>query len=135
MPQNPQLYVTTLLDIYKKYNELVHVAFGCNVEFVAALDKACRRFMNDNAVCKGAASSKSPELLARHADKLLKKSSKHAEEEAMEGHITDIVRSCPPPSLNPFLLWSRLSVLSLCHSPGLSRLSLSLMVSDSPFSL
>ena len=49
--------------------------------FVAALDKACGKFINANAVTKAAnSSSKSPELLARYCDLLLKKSSKNPEE-------------------------------------------------------
>ncbi len=56
----------SLLKVYKKYNELVMMAFRNDSGFVASLDKACRRFINDNAVCKAAKSaSKSPELLAR----------------------------------------------------------------------
>jgi len=63
-----------LLKVYKKYNDLVVNAFRNDSGFVASLDKACRRFINDNAVCKAAKSaSKSPELLARFTDLLLKK--------------------------------------------------------------
>jgi len=60
--------------------------------FVAALDKACRKFINDNAVCKAAKSaSKSPELLARFTDLLLKKSSKNPEEQEMEQLLNDVM--------------------------------------------
>ena len=49
--------------------------------------------MNDNAVCKAAKSaSKSPELLARFTDLLLKKSSKNPEEQEMEQLLNDVVR-------------------------------------------
>ena len=49
--------------------------------FVASLDKACGKFINANAVTRAAnSSSKSPELLARYCDLLLKKSSKNPEE-------------------------------------------------------
>ncbi len=56
--------------------------------------QACRRFINDNAVCKAAKSaSKSPELLARFTDLLLKKSSKNPEEQEMEQLLNDVVRT------------------------------------------
>lgn len=54
--------------------------------------QACRRFINDNAVCKAAKSaSKSPELLARFTDLLLKKSPKNPEEQEMEQLLNDVV--------------------------------------------
>jgi len=88
----PKLYVETILKVFKKYNELVVGAFRSDSGFVAALDKACRRFINDNAVCKAAKSaSKSPELLARFTDLLLKKSSKNPEENEMEQTLADIM--------------------------------------------
>lgn len=53
---------------------LVLSAFHNDKGFVAALDKACGRFINNNAVTKRCqSSSKSPELLARYCDTLLKK--------------------------------------------------------------
>ncbi|KAK2096829.1 hypothetical protein P7K49_025863 [Saguinus oedipus] len=70
------MYVQTVLDVHKKYNALVMSAFNNDAGFVAALDKACGRFINNNAVTKMAqSSSKSPELLARYCDSLLKKRS------------------------------------------------------------
>jgi cullin 1 len=63
---DPKQYVETVLKVHRKYNDLVTVAFKTDAGFVAALDKACRRFINDNAVTKAAKStSKSPELLAK----------------------------------------------------------------------
>jgi len=89
---DPKLYVETLLKVFKKYNELVVTAFRNDSGFVASLDKACRRFINDNAVCKAAKSaSKSPELLARFTDLLLKKSSKNPEEQEMEQLLQDVM--------------------------------------------
>lgn len=97
------MYVQTTLDVHKKYNALVMSAFNNDAGFVAALDKvgadfcvqiepsqvkvvtrscsgsdarlqACGRFINNNAVTRMAqSSSKSPELLARYCDSLLKK--------------------------------------------------------------
>lgn len=68
------------------------VAFGNDSGFVAALDKACGRFINANAVTKSAnSSSRSPELLAKYCDLLLKKSNKNAEEAELEDTLNQVV--------------------------------------------
>lgn len=46
------MYVTTILDVHKKYNKLVLTAFKNDSGFVAALDKACGKFINNNAVTR-----------------------------------------------------------------------------------
>jgi cullin 1 len=81
-----------VLAVHKKYNALVLTAFNNDSGFVAALDKACGRFININAVTKSAnASSKSPELLAKFCDHLLKKSSKNPEEAELEDTLNQVV--------------------------------------------
>ncbi|KAJ8664492.1 hypothetical protein QAD02_006154 [Eretmocerus hayati] len=82
---DPKIYVNAILEVHKKYNALVLVAFNNDSGFVTALDKACGRFINANSVTKAAnSSSKSPELLAKYCDVLLKKSSKNPEEAELE---------------------------------------------------
>jgi len=67
-------------------------AFRSDSGFVASLDRACRRFINDNVVTTMAkSSSKSPELLARFTDLLLKKSAKNPEEGEMEQLLNDVM--------------------------------------------
>ncbi|KAG5841777.1 hypothetical protein ANANG_G00170510 [Anguilla anguilla] len=89
---DPKVYVQTILDVHKKYNALVMSAFNNDAGFVAALDKACGRFINNNAVTKMAqSSSKSPELLARYCDSLLKKSSKNPEEAELEDTLNQVM--------------------------------------------
>uniref|UniRef100_A0A803SXB7 Cullin family profile domain-containing protein n=1 Tax=Anolis carolinensis TaxID=28377 RepID=A0A803SXB7_ANOCA len=89
---DPKMYVQTVLDVHKKYNALVMSAFNNDAGFVAALDKACGRFINNNAVTKMAqSSSKSPELLARYCDSLLKKSSKNPEEAELEDTLNQVM--------------------------------------------
>ena len=86
-----KLYVSTILDVHKKYNALVLTAFTNDSGFVAALDKACGKFINNNAVTRLAAqSSKSPELLAKYCDILLKKSSKNPEEAELEDTLNQV---------------------------------------------
>uniref|UniRef100_A0AAY5KMG9 Cullin family profile domain-containing protein n=1 Tax=Esox lucius TaxID=8010 RepID=A0AAY5KMG9_ESOLU len=92
MKKDPKVYVQTTLNVHKKYNALVMSAFNNDAGFVAALDKACGRFINNNAVTKMAqSSSKSPELLARHCDSLLKKSSKNPEEAELEDTLNQVM--------------------------------------------
>ena len=92
--------MSALLEVHRKYSVLVQESFTGDQGLLTALDKvslpilclliysspllcfvllirifqACGRFVNTNAVTVAAASStKSPELLARHCDALLKK--------------------------------------------------------------
>ena len=46
------MYVNTILEVHKKYNALVLTAFNNDSGFVAALDKACGRFINSNSVTR-----------------------------------------------------------------------------------
>ena len=90
--QDPKLYVSTILDVHRKYNALVMTAFNNDSGFVASLDKACGKFINNNSVTKRAnASSKSPELLAKYCDLLLKKSSRNPEEAELEDTLNQVV--------------------------------------------
>ena len=71
---------------------MVMSAFNNDAGFVAALDKACGKFINANAVTKAAnSSSKSPELLAKYCDLLLKKSAKNPEEAELEDTLNQVV--------------------------------------------
>lgn len=89
---DPKIYVNTILDVHRKYNCLVLSAFNNDAGFVAALDKACGKFINSNEVTKVAnTSSKSPELLARYCDLLLKKSSKNPEEAELEDTLNQVM--------------------------------------------
>ncbi|KAH9505432.1 Cullin-1 [Bulinus truncatus] len=89
---DPKIYVQTILNVHKKYHALVMTAFSNDAGFVAALDKACGQFINSNYVTKQASnSSKSPELLARYCDLLLKKSSKNPEEAELEDTLNQVM--------------------------------------------
>uniref|UniRef100_A0A1B6KV81 Cullin-1 n=1 Tax=Graphocephala atropunctata TaxID=36148 RepID=A0A1B6KV81_9HEMI len=89
---DPKVYVSTILEVHKKFNALVLTAFSNDSGFVAALDKACGRFINNNAVTRAvSSSSKSPELLAKFCDLLLKKSSKNPEEAELEDTLNQVM--------------------------------------------
>jgi cullin 1 len=87
----PKVYVEALLEVHTQYQDLVNKAFNGESEFVRSLDNACREFVNRNKICKSG-SNKSPELLAKYTDTLLKRSSaKMSEEDDMEKLLTQIM--------------------------------------------
>ncbi|KAF2817330.1 Cullin-domain-containing protein [Mytilinidion resinicola] len=87
----PKVYVEALLEVHTQYQDLVNRAFNGESEFVRSLDNACREFVNRNKICKSG-SNKSPELLAKYTDNLLKKSTaKMTEEDDMEKLLTQIM--------------------------------------------
>lgn len=82
----------TILEVHKKYNALVITAFNNDSGFVAALDKACNKFINANNVTAASKNeSRSPELLAKYCDILLKKSSKNPEEAELEDTLNQVM--------------------------------------------
>ncbi|KAJ5793841.1 hypothetical protein N7457_000440, partial [Penicillium paradoxum] len=85
-----KLYVDALLQVHTRYQNLVNEAFNGESEFVRSLDNACREFVNRNRICK-TSSSKSPEMLAKYTDSLLKKGSKSAEESELEEMLVQIM--------------------------------------------
>lgn len=86
----PKTYVDALLEVHTKYADLVQKAFNGESEFVRSLDNACRNYVNRNSLCKNG-STRSPELLSKHADALLKKSTKSTEEDDMEKQLDRIM--------------------------------------------
>jgi cullin 1 len=86
----PKVYVDALLEIHTQYQGLVKRAFKDEPEFTRSLDNACREFVNRNEVCKSG-SNKSPELLAKYADVLLRKSSTGAEDAELENTLVQIM--------------------------------------------
>ncbi|EIN12366.1 Cullin-domain-containing protein [Punctularia strigosozonata HHB-11173 SS5] len=87
---DPKDYVDALLEVHQKNSETVTRSFKGEAGFVASLDKACRDFVNKNAAT-GTSSTKSPELLAKHADQLLRKNNKLAESEDLEGALNRVM--------------------------------------------
>ncbi|KAI4130965.1 MAG: hypothetical protein LQ338_001476 [Usnochroma carphineum] len=86
----PKTYVDALLEVHTQYQKLVNQAFNGESEFVRSLDNACKEFVNRNKVCK-TGSTRSPELLAKYTDALLKKSAKNAEEADLEASLTQVM--------------------------------------------
>ncbi|KAK2751533.1 hypothetical protein FQN55_000254 [Onygenales sp. PD_40] len=86
----PKVYIDALLQVHTKYQSMVNMAFAGESEFVRSLDNACREFVNRNALCT-TSSTKSPELLARYTDSLLKKGIKSPEESELEDMLVQIM--------------------------------------------
>ncbi|KAJ8964886.1 hypothetical protein NQ314_004546 [Rhamnusium bicolor] len=68
-------FVENLLAVYKKYKQLIQEVFKSDQNFMGALDKACNSVINHRPN-QGRSPCRSPELLAKYCDTLLKKSSK-----------------------------------------------------------
>lgn len=85
-----KVYVDSLLLVHRQYARMVETAFSGDAGFVGSLDRACKEFINRNAVCKDS-TSRTPELLARYCDVLLRKNAKNPEEEELEALLTDIM--------------------------------------------
>ncbi|KAK7469113.1 ubiquitin ligase (cullin) of SCF [Stygiomarasmius scandens] len=87
---DPKTYVDALLDVHQKNSETVARSFRGEAGFVASLDKACRDFVNRNAAT-GPSNAKSPELLAKHADLLLRKNNKMTEDNDLENALNRVM--------------------------------------------
>ncbi|KAJ7919438.1 ubiquitin-protein ligase [Mycena leptocephala] len=87
---DPKAYVDALLAVHEKNAATVARSFKAEAGFAAALDKACREFVNRNAAT-GTSAARSPELLAKHADMLLRKSNKVAGDVDLEGALNRVM--------------------------------------------
>ncbi|KAJ7021899.1 Cullin [Mycena alexandri] len=83
-------YINALHAVHKKNAATVTRCFEAEAGFAATLDKACRKFINWNAVA-GSGTSRSPELLAEHADRLLRKSNKSVGEDDLEDSLNQVM--------------------------------------------
>ena len=82
-------FVENVLSVHKKYKELIHDVFHKDQAFLGAMDKAMTAVINHR---QPRTASKSPELLAKYCDSLLKKSQKGISEteidEKLQASIT-----------------------------------------------
>ncbi|KAG6876366.1 hypothetical protein C0993_003662, partial [Termitomyces sp. T159_Od127] len=86
---DPKVYVDTLVSVYNRNKDRVHRCFRGEVGFMASLDKANQDYVNSNAVTSNC-STKSPELLAKYADLVLRKNSKIVEVEDIETALQNV---------------------------------------------
>ncbi|KAF2860438.1 Cullin-domain-containing protein [Piedraia hortae CBS 480.64] len=87
---DPKIFIDSLLEVHRQYSGLVTRSFRGEDAFVRALDNACREYINRNKLC-AKTSARTPEMLAKHADNLLKRSTKATEEDDMEQTQNDIM--------------------------------------------
>ncbi|XP_065078341.1 cullin-1-like [Ochlerotatus camptorhynchus] len=89
---DPMLYVQTILTVYRRYSTLIHAAFNSDNIFIAAMNTAFGKFVNRNAIIDASKSfCKSSENLARYCDMLLRKSSKHLEEQDFDDSLNEAI--------------------------------------------
>ena len=70
---DPCVYATTVLEVRRRYTAVIAAVSGNHAAFVSALDRACKAFINCNAVTQaGGSSSKSAQLLAKYCHLVLK---------------------------------------------------------------
>ena len=94
---DPKAYVDALVKVHRKNSKIVSGGFEGDAGFAASLDKACREFVNRNAATV-TSSTKSAELIAKHADMLLRMGLKVAEEDDIESELNRVVRILFPRS-------------------------------------
>ncbi|KYQ88157.1 cullin B [Tieghemostelium lacteum] len=86
----PKIYVETLLRIYLQFSSIIKRSFNNDVSFITILDLACHKIFNQNHITKN--TTKSPELLAKYCDILLKKGNKQQLEEAeLEEKLSQVI--------------------------------------------
>ncbi|RWS10417.1 cullin-2-like protein [Dinothrombium tinctorium] len=85
----PQAFVENILKVHKDNSNLIREVFSNDQLFIGALDKACATVINHRTVSKQPC--KSPELLARYCDSLLKKSTKGMNESEIEERLSQSI--------------------------------------------
>ncbi|KAL3271007.1 hypothetical protein HHI36_021508 [Cryptolaemus montrouzieri] len=83
-------FVENLLTVYNKYKQLIQEVFKSDQNFMGALDKACNYVINHRPN-GGKCPCRSPELLAKYCDTLLKKSSKGISESEIEEKLAQSI--------------------------------------------
>lgn len=86
---DPKTYLDVLLEVHAKYSTIIIQHLYGDGGFIGSLRKACTVFVNRNAVT-GPTGSKSPELLVKYADRLLRKD-RSLEEVDVEGALDRLV--------------------------------------------
>lgn len=90
--QDPKKYIQTILNVYNRYECIVRQQFKNEVGFKAALEKACTKFINRNAVCAKVKNTNfSAEFLAAYCHMLLKKSNKTMDDTDVEAALDQVM--------------------------------------------
>jgi len=85
----PTQFVEVMLNVHNKYHEMILTTFQGDLQFMGALDKACASVINwrpnQKTICR------SPELLAKFCDNLLKKSAKGMSETEVDDRLASSI--------------------------------------------
>ena len=81
-----QTFVENILEVHKKYSELIKDVFNNDQQFIGALDKACSTVINHRRNSK--TPCRSPEFLSRYCDSLLKRSVKGLNETEIDDKLS-----------------------------------------------
>ncbi|XP_014262650.1 cullin-2 [Cimex lectularius] len=82
-------FVESMLEVHKTYKQLIQDVFASDQAFMGALDRACSSVINYRINPKQPC--KSPELLAKYCDTLLKKSSKGITETEIDDKLSNSI--------------------------------------------
>ncbi|CAF1052407.1 unnamed protein product [Rotaria sp. Silwood1] len=83
--REPKTYIEAIIDVYMRFFKIVDQAFNREHGYTTALDRACSKIINENAIVQGAQrSTKSSELLARYCDIILRKGNRSEQNEVEE---------------------------------------------------
>lgn len=89
---DPKLYINIIWNVFSKYKNLIKDSFASDLQFFKALDSAAIDFINENAVTlKANTSKKTPELLAKYCDILLRNRGKASDETELEVLLSEAV--------------------------------------------
>lgn len=93
-PIEPRSYVEGLLDVCSYFESLLETSFEKWPTMKSAVDNGCAKFINSNQIAKPSpnADSKTPELLSRFADSLLKRSSRYTDISQIEEGLDGVLR-------------------------------------------
>ncbi|KPM06994.1 cullin-2-like protein [Sarcoptes scabiei] len=83
------LFVEEILKVYYHFSKIITELFNGDRSFISALDRACTNIINYRENSRSPC--KSPEILSRYCDNLLKKSSKNITDKDMERKINDAI--------------------------------------------
>lgn len=90
--EDPLLYVDTLMRVYRKYHNIVISVFANHICFVSSLDKACTKFINQNAAAVHANCFRNlPEFYSEYCDTILRKLSEATDDSQLENSFDDVI--------------------------------------------
>ncbi|XP_064647338.1 cullin-2-like [Lineus longissimus] len=82
-------FVEAILEVHARFKDLIHEVFYGDLQFMGALDKACASVINHRANPRFPC--RSPELLSKYCDALLKKSAKGMSESEVDDKLASSV--------------------------------------------